>query len=195
VLDVPPGVRPAVEPYLVRFAYLLDDLSAIPDDVLHARALMTGLARLVAICLKHGRSRPDLVEMLGGGWIDVLREVASAPNGLEALALVMRYILEVNEHVVPEALRALLEREIGTEAGDTIVTAAQRYIEQGRQEGRQEGFLQGERALLLRLLRQRFGAEVDAEIERRVGAAPAELLERWTGRVLSAATLAELLAG
>ena len=98
----------------------------------------------------------------------------------------MRNILEVNEHVDPEALKTLLEREIGTEAKDTIVTAAQRYIEQGRQEGKC--------ALLLQLLHQRFGDEVNAEMERRIGTASAEQIEIWTGRVLSAATLTELLA-
>lgn len=57
------------------------------------------------------------------------------------------------------------------------------------------GIHQGQRALLLRLLRQRFGDEVDAEVERRVEAAPAEQIEAWAARVLSAATLAEVLAG
>jgi hypothetical protein len=58
----------------------------------------------------------------------------------------------------------------------------------------QEGLQQGERKVLLRLLRRRFGAEVDGEIERRVAAAPAEQVEVWIERVLSAATLTELLA-
>lgn len=62
------------------------------------------------------------------------------------------------------------------------------------QEGVQQGLEQGERKVLLRLLRRRFGAEVDGEIERRVAAASAEQVEVWTERVLSAATLAELLA-
>jgi Domain of unknown function (DUF4351) len=53
---------------------------------------------------------------------------------------------------------------------------------------------QGERKVLLRQLRRRFGAEVDGEIERRVATAPAEQVEVWTERVLSAGTLAELLA-
>jgi trans-2-enoyl-CoA reductase len=48
--------------------------------------------------------------------------------------------------------------------------------------------------VLLRLLRRRFGAEVDGEIERRVAVAPGEQIEVWAERVLSAATLAELLA-
>jgi hypothetical protein len=38
------------------------------------------------------------------------------PTGWRPLALVMRHILLVNDHVEPEALQALLEREIGPEA-------------------------------------------------------------------------------
>jgi flagellar motor switch protein FliG len=97
----------------------------------------------------------------------------------------MRYILEVNEHVSPEALQALLEREI-PQTKDTIVTAGQQLIEQGRQQGIQQ--------LLLRLLRQRFGDEVDAHVEQRIAAASVEQIEIWSVRVLSAATLAEVLA-
>ena len=59
---------------------------------------------------------------------------------------------------------------------------------------RREATQQGERKLLLRLLRRRFGAAVDSETERCVAAAPAEQIELWAERVLSAATLAELLS-
>jgi hypothetical protein len=59
---------------------------------------------------------------------------------------------------------------------------------------RREAMKEGKRELLLRLLRRRFGAEVDGETERRVAAAPAEQVEVWAERVLSASTLAELLA-
>ncbi|HWO21594.1 MAG TPA: Rpn family recombination-promoting nuclease/putative transposase [Kofleriaceae bacterium] len=210
LIDVPPNVRPAIEPYLVRFAYLLDDLSAISDDDLRQRATMTALAQLVTVCFKYGRTRPDLVQILGGDWVAVLRKVATAPHGLEALALVMRYILAVSDYVEPEALQALLDCEIGPQAKDTIVTAAQRYIQQGIQQGRQEGIQegrqegiqqgrqegiqQGKRELLLSLLRQRFGNKVDAEAERRIATASVHQIEAWTARVLSAVTLTELLA-
>jgi hypothetical protein len=59
---------------------------------------------------------------------------------------------------------------------------------------RREAMKDGERKLLLRQLRRRFGAEIDGETERRVTAASAEQIEVWAERVLSAATLAELLA-
>ena len=58
----------------------------------------------------------------------------------------------------------------------------------------EQGFRQGFQQALLRQLRQRFGDEVDAHVERRVAAASIEQIETSADRVLSAATLAELLA-
>jgi hypothetical protein len=185
LLDVPAGLRPAVESYVVRFTYLLHDLSNISDDELRGGAMWTALAKLVAVCFKHARMRADFVEILGR-WMDVAREVMRARHGLEALAQVMRYILEVNEHVEPEELQALLEREIGPETKDAIMTAGQQLIEQGRQQG-----IQG---VLLRLLRQRFGDAVNAQVEQRIVTASLEQVDAWTGRVLSAASLGEVLA-
>jgi flagellar biosynthesis/type III secretory pathway protein FliH len=72
--------------------------------------------------------------------------------------------------------------------------AIQEGVKQGLQQGLEQGLEQGERKLLLRQLRRRFGAEVDGEIERRVVTAPAEQVEVWAERVLSATTLTELLA-
>ena len=77
---------------------------------------------------------------------------------------------------------------------DIVETWRREAIEEGVQQGRQQGLEQGERKVLLRQLRRRFGAEVDGEIERRVATAPVEQVEVWTERVLSAGTLAELLA-
>ncbi len=197
LLDVPAGLRPALEPYLVRFTYLLHDLSTISDDELRDGAMRTALGKLVTMCLKHARTRADIVQILSR-WKDVAREVARAPHGLEALAQVMRYILEVNEHVEPEELQRLLERDLGPEAKDAIMTAGQRLIEQGRQQGieqgRQQGIQQGMQGVLLRLLRQRFGDAVNAQVEQRIATASLEQVEAWTGRVLSAATLAEAIA-
>jgi hypothetical protein len=192
LLDIPDACRSVVTPHLLRFAYQVDDLSEVPEDQLRERA-MTALGRLVAVCFKHARTRPDLLEILTG-WADVVREVVVAPHGLEALALVMRYILLVNDHVEPEALRVFLERVAGPEAKDTVMTAGERLIQQGEERGLQRGRQEGERAILLRLLRKRFGNDVDGEVVQRVEAASSEQIEVWAERVLSAGTLAELLA-
>jgi hypothetical protein len=209
MFEIPDAARAALAPYLVRLTYLLDDLSEIPDGQLRARA-MTALARLVEACFKHARTRADLLEILAG-WAEVLRDVVHAPNGLEALAQVMRYILVVNDHVELDMLQAFLERVVEPAAKDAIMTAGERLIQQGveqgiqqglqqgvqqgLQQGVQQGMQQGERALLLRLLRKRFGAEVSADIELRVHAATPEQIALWADRVLSAQTLGELLAG
>jgi Domain of unknown function (DUF4351) len=74
------------------------------------------------------------------------------------------------------------------------MTAEERLIQQGEERGIQKGVQQGERSLLLRLLRQRFGSQVDRDTEQRLATATAEQIGTWADRVLSAASLAELLA-
>ena len=91
LLALPPHLSEALGPHVPRFTYLLDDVTEIPDEVLRARA-MTGLAKLAVACLKHARGNSDIAGILTE-WADVLREVVRAPNGLAALALVMRYTL------------------------------------------------------------------------------------------------------
>jgi len=197
LLDIPDSVQPAVEPYLVRFEYLLHDLSKISDEELRKGARRTALAKLVSMCFKYARTSTDFIEILSD-WMDVAREVARAPNGLAALAPVLRYILQVNQQVERGALEALLVREIGPEAKDTIVTVGQQLIEQGRQQGIEQGTKQERQRfqkLLLRLLRQRFGNAVDPLIEQRIASASVEEIENWYMRVASVATLAEVFTG
>ena len=74
-------------------------------------------------------------------------------------------------------------------------------LSKGLKQGLDEGFekaraesLARNRKLLLGLLRQRFGDQVDGETEQRLGTASAAQIETWIERVLSASTLAELLA-
>ena len=66
------------------------------------------------------------------------------------------------------------------------MTAGQELIEQGREQGIQQ--------MLLRQVRRRFGAEADSHVEQRIATASVEQIETWSERVLTAATLAELLA-
>lgn len=189
LLELPAELRPVLEPQLVRFTYLLYDLSQISDDELREGAHRTALAKLATLCFKHARTGSDIVQLLAR-WMKVVREVSGAPNGLEALAQVLRYILEVSEQATPAALQALLEREIGPQIKETLVTVGQQFIEQGLKQGIQQGI----QHLLLRQLRQRFGTEVDARVEQRVTAASSEQLEIWAIRVLSSPTLAEVFA-
>jgi hypothetical protein len=85
-----------------------------------------------------------------------------------------------------EAIQEGLER--GVKQG------LERGVKQGLERGVKQGLEQGERKLLLRQLRRRFGNQVDGDTERRLEVASVEEIEVWAERVLSAATLAELLA-
>jgi hypothetical protein len=71
------------------------------------------------------------------------------------------------------------------------MTAGQRLIEQGRQQGIQ----QGAQAMLLCQLCQRFGDGVNAQVVQRIATASLEQLQAWIDCVLPAATLADVLAG
>ena len=70
------------------------------------------------------------------------------------------------------------------------LTAGQQLIEQGIKKGRRQGIQE----FLLRVLRERFGDAVNPQVAQRIATASLKQVEVWTGRVLSAATLAEVMA-
>ena len=93
-----------------------------------------------------------------------------------------RFYLDLLLNSVSEATRRALEAMMkGYEYQSDF---AKKYVAQGRREG--------ERALLVKLLRARFG-ELPAVAVARVESAEVALLERWGERVLSAKTLADVL--
>jgi hypothetical protein len=137
-----------------------------------------------------------LVRLLGAG--SVLKQAiaelqalpAEAPERTLALPLLVRLRLTLP---TDPAQQTSDDQEFLMHTEDIYETWRRKTIQEGVEQGLEQG-LERERKLLLRLLRQRFGAEVDGETERRLAAAAAEQIEIWAERVLSAATLAELLA-
>jgi len=127
----------------------------------------------------------------------VLRE----PDGRGAVALILRYLLEVRGAAEFATIDTTV-REITAAKGEVMETIAQmlesrgmeRGLQQGRQEGRQEGMAQGERELLLRLLGRRFG-ELPMAVRERVTAAQTPELDRWAEQLLAAASLEEVFGG
>jgi hypothetical protein len=97
-----------------------------------------------------------------------------------------RFYYDLVYNSLNEAARRALEAMM--KSYDYQSDFAKKYVAEGRAEGRKEG----ERALLLRLLRTRFG-ELPATAMARVESAEIAVLERWGERVLSAKTLAEVL--
>jgi hypothetical protein len=88
------------------------------------------------VLLKKGRQTEDLLADLSN-WLDVFMQVGTAPNGLDALRVLMEYVSRV-ANVDPDNVREFA-RAIGPTAEEAYVTAAQKLAEQGRAEGRADG--------------------------------------------------------
>ena len=139
--------------------------------------------------------RPDtlLLRLLGAG--QVLKQAIAELKALRAedpvrslaLPLLVRLRLEIP---TDPAQRTDDDQEFLMQTQDIVEIWRQEAI----QEGVKQGIQQGECAVLLRLLRQRFGDAVDADVEQRVATAPIEQINLWTMRILSATTLAEVFA-
>lgn len=111
--------------------------------------------------------------------------------------------LAVQEGVIEGLKQGLVQGIVeGLEKGrkEGLDEGRKEGLHEGRKEGLHEGrqqerqvSLARERTLLLRLLEQRFG-DLDIAIEECVEEASAEQVENWLDHVVSAATLAEVLA-
>jgi len=137
---------------------------------------MTPGGRVAILSLKHGRD-PIAVR------IRVLSPGARACLTRDVIAIVLRYILETSR-TEPAALRRLLARQVGRKDAEKMLSTAEML--------RREGEAKGKRDALLLQLRQRFG-RLPAAAVARVGKADAAELDVWFGRVLTAATLDDVL--
>jgi hypothetical protein len=95
--------------------------------------------------------------------------------------------------IARRALEALMAQHKYTYQSDFAKKYYGAGREEGREEGLEEGIEEGRRDTLRELLELRFG-ELPADVTSRLEQADAELLSRWTRRVLTAATLAEVFA-
>jgi hypothetical protein len=146
-----------------------------------------------------------LLRLLGAGSVlklaiaELQSLSAEAPERTLALPVLLRLRLAVTSDPAKQTSddqEFLMNTQdiVETWRREAIQEGVERGVKQGLERGVKQGLEQGERKLLLRLLRRRFGAQVDAETERRLEAASAEQIEVWAERVLSASSLAELLA-
>jgi hypothetical protein len=111
-----------------------------------------------------------------------------APNGLAALEALLRYLVATHERLSVQKVGRILEKAAGPQAQEVIVTVLDEIEDRGRAQGRTEGRAR----TLLELLEGRFGA-VPAKVSARILAADEATLRTWTGRLLSASTLNDVL--
>ena len=195
-------VAAALERLGAHLGFVVHDLAAPSEPDLDT-ARHTALVAVTLWCLRRIRGGRDAVAAIAGCGA-AMREVASAPHGAAALIAVLRYIMDQTD-LEPDELAAVLRDAVGPETEELLMSTADRLLAKGRAEGeatgraegeakgRAEGEAKGRTELLLRLLDRRFGPLDDAT-EARVRAAPVDVVERWSDRLLTAATLAEVLA-
>jgi Domain of unknown function (DUF4351) len=145
------------------------------------------------------RERDELVEVQPGvdrlaAWQVELRLVFDSGVTEHILAFIV-YTCRVHRHADRDRIR----KRIAAVADRTQEDDVQNYfynlvVQEGFDKGLEKGSENGQRAMLLRLLGRRFGA-VPEQITARVAAATQPELERWSDRLLDAASLDDVFAG
>ena len=172
---------------LTKNSYVTDDLRDRADDLNNALAEM--------IRLERSPTPAELQAIVAR----LTRRLAEPRHDSLRRALVVWLNRVVLRRLVPgERIDEVHDlQEMGAMLAERVVEWTENWKQQGLQEGRlkgrQEGRLKGEAAVLTRLLTRRFGP-LDASVRSRLDQATLEELERWSDRILDAATLDEIFA-
>ncbi|MET8774317.1 Rpn family recombination-promoting nuclease/putative transposase [Nocardia sp. NPDC004654] len=181
LIDLDSTTREALDPYLPRFRFLLDDVAALDLPALCARDL-TPAARVMLALHKIVPGNTHLgVDLLP--LIEDLHAILDGPGGTDEFQCVASYILIVGDTQQAD-LQPLIDR-LGPRAKEAIVTTAERLRAEGRAEGRANA--------LIDLLTSKFGP-IPARIADTIHAADPTQVRTWTVRVLTATTLDEVFA-
>lgn len=174
------------------FRFALDDLSHESDAELLARAVHEGerIVPIVLWALRDSRQDERFLASLAA-WAGALAEVANAPSGSEALLAVFSYISRVTQALSPHAILEAVER-VAPQTKDIVMTLAEQWLQEGIEKGIQKGIQKGERAILEKQLALKFGPLSGSVRARLDSAAPADL-ELWAERILSAASIDEVV--
>ncbi len=203
LLDIDEESLSEVLDYVPRFGMALQDISGADDKELMNRA-MTALGRVTLLLFRHAQrasSLDDLVTRLAR-YAKLVREVFHAPNGVRAIAAVMRYIQSVTKRSDGEVRMAMQQHDVLLIDEETYWDirspgwredrAREEGLEQGIEQGREEGREEGLRAMLMKQLAARFD-NVPAQARERVATATIAELEQMSIRILRAQTIDEVL--
>lgn len=190
---LPPAAARAFAALQLQLTFVVDDLASRDEAQLH-RPGLTPFAELGLLCLRVlPRLPPPDVLAAVQRWAPLLCALDASddpPGGTDAVDAIGWYALAVTG-VAEEALTETLARILKRPA-DTIMSTLERIhrerFEQGLAQGKAEGKAEGRAETILRMLGRRFGT-LPRAIEQRVRAGTTADLDRWTDRLLDAATL------
>jgi predicted transposase YdaD len=173
-----PDSIPGLAELIPSFSLLLDDLAHLSNEQLKRRAL-DAFPKLALWLMRDARNASIFLDNFAE-WTEVFRAALRAPDGMEAVMLLLRYISIVCDKLTYEDIHAKIVEQL-PEAGDAAMTIAEQF----RQEGRVE--------TLEQLLAIKFG-ELEPRHVAQIEAASIEQLNRYIERIFCAATVDEVLA-
>ena len=180
-------------PRVPQFEMVLPDLGACSDDLLGVET-SAGRARLM---LRRGpRARgPASLARLG----PILRAAATdsamkRTARLRQLKVFAHYLLQVAKRVERAQVMDLIARHAGEDGRKMVMSLRDELVAEGLAEGLAKGRSEGQAEILLKQLTLRFGAPDDETVRRVQEASEAELV-LWAERILTAASVEDVLDG
>lgn len=169
----------ALRPFILDFEYIIDDLAQAQDQELIDRPGPPAMPLTLLSLKARADIEPRHYQLLTQAFS------ALAAAGKDEIAhAILRYSALAAEDGEPIAAKA------AAQADEDYRRVAMSYAEQLRAEGKAEGKAEGRRATVLSLVTLKFDAP-DPETVRRINHGSDQDLDRWTKRVLTAATLEE----
>jgi hypothetical protein len=174
---------------------VLDDLCVVTDEALDARPL-TPLPRLTLGVMKYAKSRRVKGFLIAH--VSDMRILLASEHGRFWLFRLLSYTWSVSPYYDRATLLGHLTPVLGPELQQTMLTfdelLGKESYDRGVDRGLNMGKVQGKQEILLRQLARRFGT-LPESVKARVASAGADDLERWSDRILDAASLDAVFAG
>jgi hypothetical protein len=180
LIDLDPAAKQAMQAYLPRFEFLLDDLADVDGLQLREREL-TPSALITLLLLKTAADNPRITAELRP-WAGQLRAVLDQPGGGEAFIAILTYIELVSE--VPASELRNLAASLGPDAEEAYVTTAEML----RAEGEARGEARWRAEALVQVLTVKFGS-LPESVSHTVHGASSDQIQAWTARAVTAETL------
>ncbi|MBF0426544.1 MAG: Rpn family recombination-promoting nuclease/putative transposase [Magnetococcales bacterium] len=172
----------ALHPWLMNTRFVTANLGKVED----ARIARHARLRVGLLALKYGTRDPKAQR-------EALEAIVSAlVEAPELLVPIVIYLLTTFPDLDREAVRGIVIRVCPREETEMMSQFAREIVEQNKQVWRKEGRQEGAAAILLRLLKQRFGPQLPGWVDERVRTADAATIELWGDRILTAQSLEEV---
>lgn len=129
--------NPDLSAFIPDFGFVLNDLTQYTDDQIKGNVLL----RSVSLLFKHVFD-PDIAGKLPG-ILSLLKDLSHKETGTEYIEAFLRYILSTVENISSDGIKTIVEQSLPNVDGDSIMTLADKWKEEGFQRGIQQGLLEG----------------------------------------------------